>query len=80
MYEVQFRRFLAETDYASIGFADTIEQASALRRASGDLVVEASTQKIVTDRSWLWDWEKNSEASYAHAAIRWQERQFQPIG
>jgi len=49
--------------------AKTIEDAKALRYASGDLVFSAQTRKIVHDRSWLWDWEKGQENCYAQRAI-----------
>lgn len=50
----------------------TLEHAAQARVASGDLVVDAETGKIVTDPSWLWDWEKKEPRSWARRAIEWQ--------
>lgn len=81
MYEVQFRRFYTRTgDFTPIkrGLL-TLAEAKAAREVSGDLVVESATDRIVTDKSWLWDYELADERSYAHAAIIWQAQAKQPI-
>ena len=49
----------------------TLEEAKSKREVSGDLVVDMATGRIVTDETWLWEWEK--EKSYAKAAIAWQK-------
>jgi len=74
MYEVQHRRYYyLNNDFSTIarGFR-SLEEAKAAREMSGDLVVESVTDSIVTDKSWLWDWEMNDPTSYAHKAIDWQ--------
>ncbi len=80
MYEVQYRRYHNRTgDFSSIASGlKTLEEAKQARAVSGDLVVESATDRIVTDKSWLWDWEREDPTSYAHQAIDWQARQ--PIG
>lgn len=74
MYEVQFRRYHFRTgDFTLIKRGlPTLAEAKAARAVSGDLVVESATDRIVTDKSWLWDYELADERSYAHAAIIWQ--------
>lgn len=43
----------------------TLDEARALRAVSGDLVVDAATDVVVADPSWLWDWEKTDDSSYS---------------
>lgn len=46
-----------------------LKDASDARIASGDIVVHSNTGKIVTSKSWLFDWEKEEINSYAHKKI-----------
>jgi hypothetical protein len=63
-YEIRYYRD-SDNDYVVLATCDTIEQARDLRVVSGDLVVEAATNTVVADPSWLWDWEKTDPGSYA---------------
>lgn len=59
-------------DYSVHGSFDTLKEASAWRSlngVSGDLVVDNNLDVIVDD-SWLFDWEKNNEKSYAYQQIQ----------
>lgn len=47
----------------------SLEEVSALRNMSGDLVVD-SDFKIVQDDCWLFDWEKKDEGCYARKNMR----------
>lgn len=70
MYEVQHRRYYNRSnDFALIASdCKTLGEAQQARAASGDLVVESVTGLVVTDKSWLWDWEKGNPNSYAHVS------------
>jgi len=76
MYEVQHRRYYNRRgDFSLIARGlRTLEEAKDARVLGGDLVVESATDSIVTDKSWLWDWELNDRTSYAHKAIDWQAK------
>lgn len=75
MLEIQYRRWY--TQHGGVLIAEDIsclESAKVLRKVSGDLVVNSTTGLIVTDQSWLWDWEKEDADCYARKAIQWQLR------
>ncbi len=75
MYEVQFRGHCfdrqAEIACSILGLL-TLEDAKKARKLSGDLVIDSATGRIVTNTSWLFDWELLDPTSYAHEAIKWQ--------
>jgi hypothetical protein len=64
MYEV---RYYCDYDdrYVVIATCETIESAGRARQVSGDLVVDAATNVVASDSSWLWDWERDDTTSYA---------------
>lgn len=73
MYELHFRRwFDTLDDYQLCGKADSLDEISALRKVSGDLVVYAGTTNVVTDPFWLFPWEKKDSESYARKAIKFE--------
>jgi hypothetical protein len=51
--------------YVLCATCETIAEARELRAVAGDLVVEAATDRVVADPSWLWVWEKTSPGAYA---------------
>lgn len=55
-------------DYTTIGFADTLAEAQALRMLSGDIVVRVATKEVETNTAWLWEWERESKNN----AFAWQ--------
>ncbi len=48
--------------------AVTLEEAAAKRQVDGDLVTDFSG-KLVTDLSWLSDWERRNVGCFAHSRI-----------
>lgn len=75
MYFLHHRRYFnISWDYVLIGNADSKEEIAAIRKTSGDLVINSSGE-IVTDPFWLFDWEKKDPNCYAQKAIAWQKLQ-----
>jgi len=75
MFEIHHRRwFDTPKDFVSIGEFDSAFLAGKARVVSGDLVVDMSTGKIVTDESWLFSWEKDDPNCFAQRAIAWQKQ------
>lgn len=76
MYEIQHRRWYNDPKYSGnvliASGISSLEEAREKRVCSGDLVVDSTTKKIVTDLAWLWDWEKDRVNCYARSAIAWQ--------
>ncbi len=71
-YKVIFRKDYNNPDeFTFIAAADTLTEASSLRQVAGDLVVNCFNE-IVTDPSWLFDWEKENPDCWARRAIAWQ--------
>ena len=64
MYEI---RYYCDYDdrYVVIATCATIDEAHDLRQVSGDLVVDADTNIIVSDSCWLWEWERLRPSAYA---------------
>ena len=70
--------------YRILARAETLEEARALRKVAGDIVID-DNDKVVTDRAWLFPWEvalggakpsKYTSArrrNYALTQIMWQE-------
>ena len=67
-YRVVFKH-LRTDEYILVGTAKSLAEAKELRRVSGDLVF-GNDGKIVKDLRWLWDWELNSESSWAQEMIQ----------
>jgi len=67
MYEI---RYYCDYDdrYVVIATCATIGEACARRQVSGDLVVDAATDIVASDSSWLWDWERDT-SSYARCQL-----------
>lgn len=57
-----------------LGRAMTLPEAAAIRKSSGDLVMNAETGHIEQDPSWLWPWEFNHHSSYAFQRIKHKAR------
>jgi hypothetical protein len=55
--------------YVVINTVTTVEQAGALRRVAGDLVVDSATDIVVADPRWLWPWEQDNRAAYAYQQL-----------
>ena len=74
MYHIEFRRpeYQRQADQPVSGGFSTIEEAAAGRKLSGDLVIETSSGRVVTDTCWLFDWEKGDPKCFAAMAIQWQ--------
>lgn len=65
-YKILFFGHHPADDPAVIDEANTLEDAKALRRASGDLVCHnREGYPVVQSISWLWDWEIQQK-SYAY--------------
>jgi hypothetical protein len=66
MYEIRYYQDWSWSKrYVLLATCATIDEARALLGVSGDLVVEASTNVVVSDPRWLWDWEKTEPKAYA---------------
>jgi hypothetical protein len=57
-----------EFNVLKTGFLN-LKDASDARIASGDIIVHSKDGKVVTNKSWLFDWEKEEINSYAHKKI-----------
>ena len=55
-------------DVSLVGTSCTLDGAKNLRKFSGDVVVDATTNQLVTDPAWLWGWEK-AQLSFAGKLI-----------
>ena len=64
-YEI---RYYCDYDnrYVVIATCETIAEAVDRRQVSGDLVVEAAIDIVVSDPCWLWDWERDA-SNYIYA-------------
>ena len=62
--------------YREFSQHETLEEAKAARKVSGDLVVD-DEGSIVTDRGWLFDWElePHPEPTKTHYAVKCIEKQ-----
>lgn len=62
-------------DFSNPAFASTLSEANAKRVVAGDIVVHADSRKVVTDPSWLWEWEVKAPVgqSFARNCISEQE-------
>lgn len=61
-----------------IGRAAALKDAAALRRMSGDLVMNEETGRIVEDPSWLFPWEDGSTETTSYARRRIEAKAFLP--
>lgn len=52
-----------------IGHANSLLEARKLREVSGDIVVDATTRKIIPNKAWLWQWERDDPTTFAHRLI-----------
>ena len=73
-YELHYRRdYNTPNDYVIVGkrwFFTSLEEAREARVASGDLVVDRRTKRVVNDPAWLWEWEREKPGCYARKAMR----------
>lgn len=74
MYEIQHRRTFDELKPTEPIHKNikTLSEAKAIRYASGDLVIETETNKIVCSEEWLFEWEKKDPNSFAKKMISLQ--------
>lgn len=63
-YEIRYYQDHSKR-YILLATCSSLDDARELRKVSGDLVVD-STDTVVADSRWLWDWEKADPSSYAH--------------
>ena len=64
MYEIRYYQDW-NSQYILIATCASLDEARELRKVSGDLVVDSTTNVVVADPRWLWDWETKAEHSYA---------------
>ena len=64
MYEIRYYQDWSAR-YIVVATCDALDKARDLRKVSGDLVVDCSTNIVVADPCWLWDWEKADARAYA---------------
>lgn len=64
MYEICYYQDWSSR-YILLATCSSLDEACALRKVSGDLVVDSATDTVVADPRWLWDWEKHDPRAYA---------------
>ena len=70
-YEIHHRRWYdTPRSFTLFAKCNTLGEARRHRIVSGDLVVHATTHKIVQDPEWLWGWEKADPDCYVQKAIK----------
>ena len=74
MFEIHFRRDIdTKEDFVLVAKGlSSLEKALDERVVAGDLVVDETTHDVVTNPSWLFDWERTDPNCYAQRAIRHQ--------
>ena len=65
MYEIRYYQDWSSR-YVLLATCSSLDEARELRKLSGDLVVDSTTDTVVADPQWLWDWEKHDPRAYAH--------------
>ena len=71
MFDIIFKKDNALVPQFSVMSSNhqTLEDAKAARIISGDLVVYHGTDTVVRLETWLWDWEKKDNNSYAYRQV-----------
>jgi len=64
IYEIRYYQDWSSR-YILLATCASLEEARELRKVSGDLVVNSTTDMVVADPQWLWDWEKHDPRAYA---------------
>ncbi len=67
-YEIRYYQDLTGR-YVLLATCASLEEARALRIVSGDLVVDGTTDVVVADPQWLWDWERCDPNAYARRQL-----------
>jgi hypothetical protein len=62
---------LAARDFTLVGpLRFNLRDAARDRQVCGDLVIHVPTLRIVQDKSWLWEWERQNPNCYAQRMMR----------